>query len=145
MSNEKEPFNFNSDYKKTEMLSIEGKKMLTESNWNRNATKDGMIRLSIGDNRVTIKVLDLISNMMVHAGEQPARHMSDGLMAKTKEKKIISYPFRTRLTRAHHPGEMLSCELQIEVPVELLDYQETERKHIVHEKNSRGIPLIGAK
>ena len=111
MSKEKEPYNFNTDYKKTEMLTAENKKMVTESNWNVNATKDGMIRLTIGDSRVTIKVLDLISNMMVHAGEEPARHMSDGLMAKTKERKIISYPFKTRLSRPHLAGELLSCEL----------------------------------
>lgn len=144
MSKKKEHFNFNSDYKKTAMKSAEGRVMTTESHWNKKATQDGVIRITMGDNRATIRVLDLISNLMVHAGEEPARYMSDGLMAKTKEKKVISYPFTTRLARPHYKGEMLQCELQIEVPEELLEYKGVTRKHIVHEGKVGGIPIIGA-
>lgn len=141
----KEDFNFNTEYKKTVMNTVENRKMTTESNWNEEATKNGMLRITLGDNRVTVRVLDLISNMMYHASkEKEGRYLSDGLMVKTKERRIISYPFTTRLSKAHHAGETLRCELQIEVPVELMDYEDTTRKHIVHEEKTSGIPIIGA-
>ena len=132
------PFPLTGHYKKTGMKTYDGHKIFVETNYNEEARKNGMMRFTIdGSKQFTVKVLDLISNLMAHAEEEQARYMSDGLMHKTKKKHIIDYPFYVRLQKPHMPGELLECNIQIEVPEELLDTGlDIQRKHIAHEGKS---------
>ena len=118
---------------KTRMETIDHKTVDVESYWEG---EDCILVFKTQGKTFRVRGLDMISNMMVHSGEQEARYMSDGLMARTKKKEIISYPFKVRLTRPHLPGEMLNCEIQITVPTELREVKYVERKDIIHEKKS---------
>lgn len=137
-------FKVGAEYQKTGMRGFDGSVMEVESAWTPEAREKGLLRIKLGDKTIVVRAVDMISNLMAHSGEESARYMSDGLMAKSKRKRIIQYPFTVRVQRMHMPGEMLRAELQIVVPEELMDAKHVERKHIVHEGRSGGAAIIRA-
>lgn len=118
---------------KTRMETVDGKIVDITSEWKG---EDCILVFKTQGKTFAVRGLDMISNMMVHSGEQEARYMSDGLMARSKKKEVISYPFKFRVTKPHLPGELISCEIQITVPEELRSVKYIERRDIVHEGKS---------